>query len=37
MGHKIDNYEDENASIVARVYQLYKLHSLVQKIKTICI
>jgi len=31
MGHKFDNNEDENASIAARVYQFYKLHSLVQK------
>jgi hypothetical protein len=31
MGHKIDNNEDENASIVAHVYQFYKLHSLVPK------
>jgi len=36
MGHKIDNNEDENVSNVAHVYQFYKLHSLVQKIKTTC-
>lgn len=36
MGHKIDNNEDENASTMAHVYQFYKPHSLVQKIKTTC-